>query len=173
MDKKTAAVSFGAALATLGVAGELQADIISLSFNPGSIGTDIYGPQGVSVLPIGATFSQWNDSVGKTLYAGFYGNGFSSIDYATAGQTIDPATFVGTSFLLAFSASATGTQYVAFRYNGNVGWFAFDAGGFLGNIKYLQGQYGDMGETVRVPAPTSGLALLALGAAGLRRKRVA
>lgn len=168
MDKKLATATFGAALATMGVAPELQADIISLSFNPGSIGTSFGGPQLVSIVELGALFSQWNDSIGKTIYAG----SLSSIAPASFSQNIDPTTFYGT-FALGLAASATGVFYLGFRYAGNVGWFSFDAGGFLGNITYLEGAYGSMGEPVHVgtiPSP-SGLAVLALGAAGIRRKR--
>jgi hypothetical protein len=166
MDKKLATATFGAALATMGVAPELQADIISLSFNPGSIGTgNLFS---VSIVELGAFFSQWNDSIGKTIYAG----SLSSIAPASFSQNIDPTTFYGT-FGLGLLPSATGVFYLGFRYLGNVGWFSFDAGGFLGNITYLEGAYGTMGEPVHVgtiPSP-SGLAVLALGAAGIRRKR--
>jgi MYXO-CTERM domain-containing protein len=171
MDKKTAtraAATFGAALVTLGVTSELQAEIVPLTFNPG------YVPWGYGaynfINEVGASFFQWNDSIGKTMYW-FYGNGAAP---AQVSQTISPGTFAGTSFLF-FSAYATGTKYVAFSYSGNVGWFSFDAAGFGGNITYLEGAYGNAGEAVHVgtvPAP-AGLALLALGALGIRRKRSA
>lgn len=171
MDKKTAtkaAATFGAALATLGVVSELQADIVPLTFNPGTV--NWFGSTYVFMPEVGASFWQWNDTYGKTVTAGFLGG----VDYATYSQTISPATFTGT-YGLYFSASATGTQYVAFGYAGNVGWFSFDAGGYGGAVVYLEGAYGNAGEALHVgtvPAP-AGLALLALGALGIRRKRSA
>ena len=66
-------------------------------------------------------------------------------------------------------------MYIGFNIGGNVGWFSLDLGGPGNTITYLEGAYGSMGESVHVgtiPAP-AGLALLALGAAGIRRKRAA
>ncbi len=167
----TTAATFGAALATFGVAPELQADIVSLTFNPGSVPWG-YGAYNL-LNEVGASIYQWNDSFGKTMYA----LGLSSIDLVQLSQVISPSTFAGTLSIYntVFSASATGVYYVGFRYGGNVGWFSFDAGGFGGNITYLEGAYGNAGEAVHVgtvPAP-SGLAVLALGALGIRRKRSA
>jgi hypothetical protein len=165
MKKATTAATFGAALATFGVAQELQADVVSLTFSPPT--NPFFSSTSILLVEVGASFWQWNDSIGKTLTAG----GLYGVDFASVSQMIDPATFVGTGGIY-FSASATGVHYVAFSYGGNVGWFSFDAGGFGGDINYLEGQYGTMGETLHIPAP-AGLALLALGAAGIRRKRSA
>ena len=165
MKKATTVATFGAALATLGVAQELQADIISLSFNPTSM--PWMSGNSVELVELAVSFWQWNDSIGKTMTA----MSLSAMDLATASQMIDPGTFAGTSYVYD-SASATGVHYMAFSYGGNVGWFSFDLGGFGGAVTYLQGQYGTMGEAVHIPAP-AGLALLALGAVGIRRKRSA
>jgi len=90
-------------------------------------------------------------------------------------QQISPNTFVGgsVSFL---PPAGTGTAIWAFRIGGNVGWFSANLGGG-GNLVYLNGQYGNAGETVhagiKIPEPTglAGLAMLALGAVGVRRNR--
>ena len=65
---------------------------------------------------------------------------------------------------------------VGFRAAGKVGWFSLNLGGFLGNITYLDGQFGNDGESVHVggipePDTMAALAMLALGATGLRRIR--
>lgn len=173
----TAAATFGAALTTLYAAPELQADVVDLTFTPGSIGTDFTTPQAVGVGTTGGgsvgTFFQWNDSIGKTLI----GSGIGSVGIVQYSQTLNVSTFFGAS-AIPFTASSAGTQYVGFRtFAGNVGWFSVDLGGFLGNITYIDGEYGSAGESVHVggtvPEPTSGVALaaLALGAIGVRRNR--
>jgi hypothetical protein len=177
MDKKIVTIgTFGAALTAMGIAPELQADIIDLSFTPA---TNPYVPFYGTQIPIdineigGAVdFSQWNDTFGKTMTAGV--GSLSSITVVGASITIDPGTFLPGNANIGFGVSSSGTVYIGFRLAGNVGWFSLNLGGQGGDIHYLDGQYGSMGEAVHVgsgaPAP-GGLALLALRAAGVRRNR--
>jgi hypothetical protein len=79
-----------------------------------------------------------------------------------------------------FSSGATGTAFLAFQANGNVGWFSVNLGGFGGPNVFLASEYGNAGETLHVggttipePASALGLSLLALGAVGIRRRRAA
>lgn len=173
MDKKlaTTVTTFGAAMAAFAIAPELQADIVDLTFSPA---TGAYG--GLNYIDIneiaGSTeIVQWNDGVGKTLYAA---GSIVGIAPVSVSQTLNASTFVGTGGI-AFGPSSSGTVHIGFiTAAGNVGWYSLDLGGALGDINYLSGQYGDEGESVHVggdvPAP-AGLAALALGAVGVRRNR--
>lgn len=173
----SAAATFGAALTTLYAAPELQADIVDLTFTPGALGTSFGGPQTVTINSVGGdlvgVFSQWNDSIGKTLNPG----ALTSVGTVAFSQSLAAGTFVGAGGPIFFGESSTGTAYVGFRSGGNVGWFSLNLGGFLGDITFLEGEFGADGETVTVggtiPEPTSGTALaaLALGAIGVRRNR--
>ncbi len=166
----TTASLFGAALTSMLVAPELQADVVSLSFSPSSApyagGSNSLQP--ILINEVGTNFSQWNDSVGRTMVAA----GLSSIDVVQLSQTLSPNTFGGVG-TLAFTGGSSGTVYIGFRSGGNVGWFSFSVAGFGTDIHYLEGGYGNAGENVHVgtvPAPGA-LALLALGAVGVRRNR--
>ena len=176
---KTAALTFGAAMATMHAAPDLNASIVTINFNPGSLAYSSFAGTNVSLSTSGGnigTFSQWNDNIGKTL--NFQTAGLSSWTLVTASQSLAASTFSGTATNLFFGASSSGTVYVGFRtLAGNVGWFAMNLGGAGGTIVWGPGEYGNSGETVHVgaaaiPEPAgAGLALLALGAAGLRRRR--
>ena len=172
---KTTAATFGAALAAMYAAPELQADVIDLGFNPGSIAfntgsatlhpVDIVGVGGSS-----ADFSQWNDSVGRTMVLGT--GAISSFGVVQASQTLN-ASSIAWSGGFNTAASASGSAYIGFHTtDGNVGWFQISFSAFA-PIVYGPGQYGNEGESVHVgtvPAP-AGLAVLALGAVGVRRNR--
>ena len=181
---------FGAALASLLVAPELQADVVSLTFDPSTnpfVSSRGGGGGALFILinEVGAGFSQWNDSQGRTMYLNDEGDddsGLLSIGLVGLSSTLSASTFAGMKSLF-FSASSSGTQYVGFRVggddeggddgHGNVGWFSFSVAGFGSDINYLEGAYGNDGESVHVgtvPSPGA-LALLALGAVGIRRKR--
>ena len=155
---------FSAALASMLVAPELQADVVSLTFDPRTL--PFGGGFGfVSMTDVGTSFLQFNNSMGRTMEA----FGLSSIAQVQVSQTLSPITFAGRDYV-SFTAASSGTQYVGFRFGGNVGWFAFSVAGPGADIDYLYGRYGNAGESVHVPSPGA-LALLALGAVGVRRKR--
>ena len=174
--KKIATIgTFGAALTAMGIAPELQADIINLTFTPS---TNPYNPGPTTgIIPVNINeiagsveFSQWNDLIGRTLLAA----GLSSVGVVASTATISPGTFAGGSAIGGgtFTQGMTGTAFVGFRAGANVGWFSISFGGFGGDLAYLDGQYGSMGEAVHVGVPAPGaLALLALGAVGVRRNR--
>jgi len=165
MEVKLATTSsvFSAALASMLVAPELQADVVSLTFNPGSVP---FGTLGFISMPevTNVAFLQLNDSFRPMLVVGL-----SSIAVVQLSQTLSPDTFFGSTAIV-FTANSSGTNYVGFRFGNNVGWFSFSVAGPGTAINYLQGRYGNAGESVHVPSPGA-LALLALGAVGIRRKR--
>ncbi len=183
---KTAA-GFGAAVASVYAAPELSADVVGLSFSPSSAPwTSASTLRSISVQSTGGAavggFSQWNDSIGKSFS---FNGGFASWAVAAAGEVLNTSNFSGTSSGFYFTTGATGTVYFGFRATaangGGVGWFGANLGGSQGDIIYGAGnggQYGNAGESVivgqssAIPEPGSaGLALLALGAVGLRRRR--
>ena len=167
MEVKLATTSsvFSAALASMLVAPELQADVVSLTFSPA---TNVYSVAGAAIVfmpEVGASFLQFNDFVGRSMFAYHLG----SITQVQRSQTLSPSTFTG-STSITFGLNSSGTKYVGFRFGSNVGWFSFSTAGFGTDIHYLEGRYGTTGESVHVPSPGA-LALLALGAVGFRRKR--
>ena len=173
----TAAASFGAAMASLHCAPELQADIVDLTFTPGSVA---FGSLGyIFINEVGASFAQWNDSIGQTALGGSAGtatflDGIRVVDYS---QTLSAGTFPGVgSGGTTLGPYGAGTAYFGFHYQGNVGWFSANLGGG-GPITYIAGEFGSAGESVHVggtipePSAFAALAGLAAGAVGIRRRR--
>ncbi len=105
-------------------------------------------------------------SFGRTMVA----FGLSSIRTVALSSNLSPSTFGGTRVIL-FTVSSSTSNYVGFRFGGNVGWFSFSVAGFGTDIHYLEGRYGNAGESVHVIPSPGALALLTLGAVGVRRKR--
>ena len=188
---KKAAIGFGAAAASIYAAPELMASIETITFSPGSVAfTSSSTAVNVAMDTVGGdvgTFSQYNDSVGKSFMAS---GGLGSFAVVSAGVVLNTSTFSGSTSSIAFSTGATGTVYVGFRATsangGGVGWFSMDLGGSAGDIVYgtAGGQYGNNGESVTVgqspgPGPGDvpelgsayGVGLLAMGAIGIRRRR--
>jgi len=185
----TTAASFGAALGSIYLAPELQADILDITWNGGSptathawsSGTFNPGAQNIDQLSGTPAFNQYNDEFnggnGRTF---FLPGDIASATIVLNGSVLDPNTFAGaTGNITASNFAGTGSLYIGFSDSlGNVGWFQMS---FVndGAITYGAGEYGSMGESVTVggsgaiPEPSSlgALALLAVGAAGIRRKR--
>ena len=169
----TTASLFGAGLTSMLVAPELQADVVSLSFDPGSVPFQTSTSNLINVqMSTGGgnvgSFSQWNDNIGQSLY---WVDGLASWTFVQYSQTLNAATFNG----VAGALNMAGGSYVGFRaLSGNVGWFTYDLGGGVGGtMTYGPAGYANAGENIhvgQVPAPGA-LALLALGAVGVRRNR--
>ena len=173
MEVKLATTSsvFGAALASMLVAPELQADVVSLTFTPDSqpfnFLSNLYT---VQVDPGLGYFRERNDPGFRGL--GYWNGVLSSVslgfvsksDSLVFGQTF------GGNHTVSWTQAASGTYFVGFNSGGNVGWFTVTLDGFQGAMHFGPGQYGNAGESVHVPSPGA-LALLALGAVGIRRKR--
>ena len=190
----TAAATFGAALTSLYVAPELQAQVNDLTFgtaNPVAFGAGTnFGSVGVLTNVFLGTVFQDNNPGGKNAIASTVGLG--NLALVDSGQLLRASTFdpVFIAGGVPFSADATGTVFLGFLNPADtanadpdddidrVGWFAVDLGGTGGDVTFLEGQFGFAGEDVivggAVPEPSGGaLAALALGAIGLRRKRKA
>ena len=171
--KNKTVATFGAALTSMYAATELQADVVNLNFTPGSIGP------GNFVLPVTMTASGFFGSMlvdNNSIFGkNFYGNNISYLGIVSLSQTISPGTFFGSGVTNSYSAS--GTQFIGFRsVDGDVGWFQVDLGAPAGGtIVIVGGALGNAGEPVHVgipePSTTVGLALLAMGAAGVRRRK--
>lgn len=189
------AAGFGAALAV--PAASAEAAVIDLSFSQGSVA---YTANGVGNLAatvtltgpgFTATFGQFNNSVGQGLNSASVG----ALSFRYYTQTQATVT-TGQTFSIYFTANSTGgygavtgTATVAFRTAANqLGWIRLNFGLGLGDdIQYLAaavettpGQSIRLGEAaptedVPLPAtlPLAALGTLALGAAGLRRRRKA
>ena len=172
--KKVAAATFGAAMAAMYAAPELQANVVPLGINPGSVSFQTITSLAVNVQLTAngsfvGSFQQWNDVIGKTLYAAS-GISIGIVQYSsviTSNQTFGGVATIG------FSNSNSNNSYVGFTDSlGNHGWFAINLGGSGGAITYGPGAYNNKGQAIHVPEPAgAGLAMLALGAVGLMRRR--
>ena len=168
----TAAVgTFGAALMTVNTAPELQADIVPLTFSPDTIATSSILT--VFANEVGVSFRAWNtaSAPGITTFSNAFTGGLGLVQYS---QTLNASTFGASSGI---NYLGSGENFLGFRHNGNVGWFEVNVD--LGGVLTIgPGEYGSAGESVHVggtviPEPASAVALagLALGAAGIRRRR--
>lgn len=184
---KLAIGGFGAAMATVFAVPEVHATILPLNFNPGSVAAGTSANYSRRVKASTAKggygyFWQYNGNGGNkhiSIYSRIY-----SMATVAAGQHLSPASFAGGSSLK-FGGADTGIFYVGFRSRGNnVGWFTIDLGGVGNPVVYGNSRFGNEGENVivgklatGVPEPAEwgmlSLGLLALGAAGLRRRREA
>lgn len=173
----TAAATFGAAMTSMYVAPDIQADIVTLTYNGGNstatnpwlsfsgLPVDFEIDQIPNVGGQGGDFAGWNDTfnvTGRTHaisgsavignIVSWYANGVAS------GDIIDPATFAGTAAGIGGGSTGTGagtfdgsgTAFIAFRTAAsNVGWFKLSYT-VQGPIIYSDGELGTMGEAVTV-----------------------
>ena len=188
---KLAAASFGAALTSLYAAPELNAQI-NIVFDPDTLAFDT-GPATAAVLtPIqftnvtsgsyeipgvdNAAVGAFNDSYGVAFVnaRGTFNGGISEFGLANFGDIFT----TGSTEYLSFLSSETGIRYIGFVAGGAVGWFSIDLGTAPDDeLVFLRGRFNQGGGesiVVGVPEPSGlGLAALALGAAGIRRRRKA
>ena len=167
---KTAA-TFGAAMTVMHTAPELHAQILDITWEGGNAtATNPFVTSG-SAIDFGidqfqslsgtspVDFSQWNDSIGRTMVFGGERNILSATIVAL-GQTLDPTTFTGSGSgfevgsIGGFDAAdptafdGTGSAIIGFRSSSdNVGWFRLDFTE-AGPIIYSDGEYGSGGETL-------------------------
>lgn len=173
--RNLAVSSFGAALATMYAAPHLQADIVPITFSQTTIAEGVLGTfVGMSTVGgfIGA-FSAWNGGTNAITHNG----NVASLGVVQYSQTLTagfspPVTNSVISYFT--NVNTPGTHYIGFRsLSGNLGWFQVTILGEPGNMILGPGGYAPDGHNIHVgtvPAPGA-LALLALGAVGIRRKR--
>ena len=193
---KFAAATFGAALTSLYSAPELNGQIIGINFASDTVAFSGGPASAASITPIdftnvvsgsydipgvnGAVGVFNNDTYGVSIFANF----FTGFDGGIVGLAeVQPGDFFtggGTTNGLNFDELETGIRYIGFLAGGSVGWFSVDLGDAPldgSDLVFTGGQFlvgGGPGITVGVPEPSSaGLAALALGAIGLRRRRKA
>ena len=193
---KFAAATFGAALTSLYSAPELNGQIIGINFTPDTVPfsqgpasyalltpvelTNVvsgsYDIPGVANAAVGV-FN--NDTYGVSILANFltvFDGGIQGLAVAQPGDFFTG----GAANVLVFDESQTGIRYIGFVAGGSVGWFSIDIGDAPrdgSELVFTGGEFlvgGGDGITVGVPEPSSaGLAALALGPIGLRRRRKA
>ena len=191
---KLAAASFGAALTSMYSAPELSAQVVDLTFTPSIVPYDLIVPITAPTVVFGIptsngvsdiTFVFFNDSIGRTFIGPLGATSFATVDPGDVFSGFVPAdgggqTFTSTFFPPAFVSLAnglTGIETFGFVLSGDAGFFRVDLQS-RGPITFLDGQLAigsssiAIPEVPTVPEPSSvGLTALALGAAGLRRRR--
>ena len=173
-----AAASFGAAMTAVYISPTaVEADIVDLNV-PASApfgGSFIFDFVGGSA----DDFRQFNDSFGKS-FTNNGGNGdVVGFVFAPAGNIIT----TGMVFQTAYGVLSTSSRTATFGFKtvaNEVGWIRINFGGFGNPVTYLAAAYNNTpgGQIVSgqsaIPEPMSGmgaLAGLALGAAGIRRRK--
>lgn len=193
--KSTHVAAFGAALSTLVVAPQAQAGAVGLNFSPNSVpaGGGTSTGSSVQFRSTGGSATvfavwQWNDLIGKTVATvGSSDSSYGSLIRASFSNSLTTGLF-GTSALF-FGPGASGLATFGFLTpGGNLGWFQINLGGTGNPVTYLAGAYNTTpGASIHVgtlppgpltvPEPATeglaGLALLALGATEIRRRRKA
>lgn len=181
---------FGAALAGIGFAVPAEAAIVDLTISDATIsffasidGGDILS---LAAPSLGAVVSIYQENNSSDRDLSLFSSGAAG---AALARAQDSGLVSGSSFQFSaainFGANKTGEQYFGFRSAGGLfGWFLVDFGTQGGPIIYQRGAIETMGNPIQIGAtsatnvvplpatlPLAGLGVLALGAAGLRRKR--
>ncbi len=192
----TAVTSFGVALTSIYSAPELQAQVVDLTYDGGNATADIINVGSVDFdQVIGSTSAidliQFNDTFGRSINPNPPGGGIEFVRVVNLGDVLNAGSFagaaasqqIGSNVVTPGPFDGTGTVFVGFQtFGGNVGWFTVDVTGAIGSeelITYRAGEFGSGGESVTVGGTTSIpepsafvlLAGLAMGAAGIRRRR--
>ena len=192
---KLAAASFGAALTSLYSAPELNADIIDINFSPSAL--DIFaGTYQTNSVPALINFSNVTFGsypiIGGNAGVAVFNDSFGVLinnDIGGVSQLalVEPGDFFsnGTTNAVSFGSSETGIRYIGFVAGGSVGFFSIDLGTTNDDaLEFTGGQFLVVPEGTAAPVPFgitvgvavpepsgTGLAALALGAIGLRRRR--
>ena len=140
---KFAAATFGAALTSLYSAPELNAQIIDINIDPGTVAfSSAAATQATAVTPVeftnvvsgsydipgvaNAAVGAFNDTYGVGIYNIFGGFNGGISQFAL----VQPGDFFTTGSVgnLNFGTTETGVRYIGFVAGGSVGWFSIDLG---------------------------------------------
>ena len=171
---------FSAAMATINVAPTLQADIVGLIATPPTVGKFQDYPVTLATTSALATVAQFTLARAQNYNALYAGGAGTRFLLGATSQTLTPQQIFaqGTTFTYNIEVPMSSSVIIAFSVGGNAGWFtlATNSDSFNGTI--TGGQYGNQGEPIHIgpsaipeASSVTGLALLALGAAGVRRRK--
>ena len=188
---KLVAASFGAAFTSMYSAPELSAQVVDLSFTPSIVPLvtqsgpleplTVLGITSNGAIPVSFFFYNDSFSPSRTFFGLYSLSNVASVDPGdvfSSGFVSDKRIFYSSGIFI--PASVTGIETFGFLLSGQAGFFRVDFGQQVGPITLLDGQFNIGGSSITipevpaVPEPSSiGLTALALGAAGLRRRRKA
>jgi len=158
---KLVAASFGAALTSLYSAPELNADIIDINFDQGTVAFSSGNASSALVTPIEFTnivtgsyslgganaavgvFNNGTFGVALEREIGDFDGGIGSLALLNAGDFFTGSENNGTNLVnrLEFGTAVTGVQYVGFVFRGSIGWFGVDLGDPGDAIQFTGGQF--------------------------------
>ena len=166
---KFAAATFGAALTSLYSAPELNAQIIDINIDPGTVAfSSAAATQATAVTPVeftnvvsgsydipgvaNAAVGAFNDTYGVGIYNIFGGFNGGISQFAL----VQPGDFFTTGSVgnLNFGTSETGVRYIGFVAGGSVGWFSIDLGTAPDDeLVFTGGQFLDFSDGAPFPDP--------------------